>query len=289
MKSLLRGIVAATFALVLAGVASAQLPLEPPHSGGQGVTGAFEGWFKNPDGSFNILIGYYNRNEKESIDIPVGPNNHIDPGGPDMGQPTHFEPGRQWGVMTIKVPASFGQKKLTWTIVANGKTMSIPVHLNDLWVVQPYLDATDNTPPWISFEENSRGVQGPPIGTVKTMTAKVGEPLALNAFLQDDVITPPLGGGFGRGGGTPVTLTWMKYRGPGDVKFAEVKPKIEKTDIKADAKMKYTGKSSTTATFNAAGDYTLEAVVTDLSGVGGGGFQCCWTSAQVKVTVKAGQ
>ena len=140
----------------------AQLPLEPGHSGGQSVTGAFEGWFKNPDGSFSILVGYYNRNVQEAVDVPVGPNNRIEPGGPDMGQPTHFEPGRQWGVMVVKVPADFGTKKLTWTIVANGKPTAITVHLNDLWVVQPYLDATDNTPPWISFEEGSRGMQGPP-------------------------------------------------------------------------------------------------------------------------------
>jgi hypothetical protein len=291
MKSIF-GLVATTLTLTFAltGAAFAQLPLEPPHYEGQGVTGAFEGWFKNPDGSFSILVGYYNRNEKEPIDIPIGPNNKVEPGGPDMGQPTHFEPGRQWGVVTFKVPANFGQKKLIWTITANGHTMAIPVHLNDLWIVQPYLDATDNTPPWISFDEGQKGVQGPPLGIVKNMTATVGEPLTLTAFLADDVITPPLGGGFGRGSGAPVNITWMKYRGAGDVKFAENKPKAEKIDAKsADPKMKYTGKATTTATFSAPGEYVLEAVITDLSGPGGGGFQCCWTSAQVKVTVKAGK
>ena len=275
-----------TLGLVLAGAALSQTPLEPIHSGGQSVTGAFEGWFKNPDGSFSILVGYYNRSAQEAVDIPVGPNNKIEPGGPDMGQPTHFEPGRGWGVMTVKVPANFGAKKLTWTIVANGKPTSITVHLNDLWVVQPYLDATDNTPPWISFEEGAKGVQGPPIGIAKTMTGTVGEPLPLVAYLADDVITPPLGGGFGRGGGSPVNLTWIKYRGPGAVKFAEIKPKAEKTEAKAEPKMKFTGKAATTATFSAPGDYIVEAQITDLSGAGGGGFQCCWTSAQVKVTVK---
>ncbi len=90
--------------LLLAGVAlyaAPQLPLEPKHDSGQGVTGAFEGWYKNPDGTSNILIGYYNRNLKQDLEIPVGPNNKIEPGGPDQGQPTHFLPGRQWGVFTI--------------------------------------------------------------------------------------------------------------------------------------------------------------------------------------------
>src|ERR1700759_5786017 len=105
-----------------AGIAVAQttaLPLEPPHTAGQSVTAAFEGWYPNPDGSANILVGYYNRNQTQELDIPIGPNNHIDPGGPDYGQPTHFVAGRGWGVFTIKVPKGFGEKKLTWTITAN--------------------------------------------------------------------------------------------------------------------------------------------------------------------------
>ena len=67
----------------------AQLPLDPSHETGQSITGAFEGWFKNPDGSFNLLLGYFNRNTKQELDVPIGPNNRIEPGGPDRGQPTH--------------------------------------------------------------------------------------------------------------------------------------------------------------------------------------------------------
>src|SRR5882724_3065665 len=80
------------------------LPFEPQHQSGQTVTGAFEGWFSNPDGTFSILVGYYNRNQAQVLDIPIGPNNKIEPGGPDRGQPTHFIVGRQWGVFTINVP-----------------------------------------------------------------------------------------------------------------------------------------------------------------------------------------
>jgi hypothetical protein len=46
-----------------AALASGQsLPLEPPHESGAGITGAFEGWFKNSDGTFSLLLGYFNRN-----------------------------------------------------------------------------------------------------------------------------------------------------------------------------------------------------------------------------------
>ena len=44
--------------------------------------------------------------------------------------------------------------------------------------------------------------------------------------------------------------------------------------------------ATTTATFSASGDYMLRAQVNDDSGDGGGGEQCCWTNALVKVTVK---
>ena len=71
---------------------------------------AFEGWYPNADGSFSLLIGYYNRNSKEALDIPIGPNNRIEPGEPDQGQPTYFEIGRQWGVFVIKVPKDFGKQ-----------------------------------------------------------------------------------------------------------------------------------------------------------------------------------
>ncbi len=43
---------------------AAQLPLEPKHDSGQSVTAAYEGWFHNDDGTFSLLVGYYNRNQK---------------------------------------------------------------------------------------------------------------------------------------------------------------------------------------------------------------------------------
>src|SRR5436853_394628 len=128
------------------------LPLEPRHDAGQSITAAFEGWFANQDGTYSILLGYYNRNRKQDLDIPVGPSNQIEPGGPDQGQPTHFLSGRQWGVFTVKVPNDFGTRKLTWTLVANGQTNVITMHLKPEWIVEPYEDAANkNTPPVLKF------------------------------------------------------------------------------------------------------------------------------------------
>jgi hypothetical protein len=260
-----------------------QAPVEPPHTSGQGVTAAYEGWYPNPDGTSTILIGYYNRNLKEMLDIPVGPNNRIEPGGPDRGQPTHFLPGRQWGVFTITVPKNFGEQKLTWTLVANGKTASIPVSLNPLWVISPFTEAGGNTPPFIGFAESGPFVQGPPRSVATSLETAPQTPLPLNIWVSDDAKVPPAFEAYAKM--LPmVSVTWSKFRGPGEVKFAAEKPKVEKTDFKAPAA--YAGKSSTTATFSEPGDYLIEVVANDISGVGGAGFQCCWTTAQVKVTVK---
>ena len=40
---------------------------------GQNVAPAFEGWEQNPDGSYNFVFGYLNRNYEEEVDIPIGP------------------------------------------------------------------------------------------------------------------------------------------------------------------------------------------------------------------------
>ena len=75
--------------------AYAQEPVVPVREYGQSVIGAFEGWYQNTDGSFTMLVGYFNRNNQEHLNIPVGPNNQILPGAPDRGQRTHFLPRRQ--------------------------------------------------------------------------------------------------------------------------------------------------------------------------------------------------
>lgn len=260
---------------------SAQLPMEPAHLSGESVTGAFEGWFSNPDGTHSILVGYYNRNTKQTVDIPPGPDNRIEPGGPDMGQPTHFLPGRQWGVFTITVPKDFGDKRLTWTIVANGKMTQIPLDVNTLWELSPFVDATGDTPPYIGFAETGPFVNGPKGQTI-SLTNTIPNPLPLTVWLADDAKTPP--------GAPPsrlpaVSIAWSMFRGPGAVTFEKERPTVEKTDFKAPQGSVFTGKATTTATFSDPGEYILKIVANDSTGDGGRGFQCCWSNAYVKVSV----
>jgi len=261
--------VAAALAIL---ISSAQLPLDAPHDSGQSVTAAYEGWYANPDGTFSLLVGYFNRNLKQTLDIPIGPDNHIDPGGPDRGQPTHFLTRRQWGVFTVQVPRDFGSQKITWTLTANGKTTAIPMGLNSLWEISPMKDpAQGNTPPVLKFAAAGPAFQGPPRGIAATFSARVGQPMTLTLWASDDGIVDP----DRRAGASPVTVFWSKYRGPGDVTFENARPAVDKA----------TSEAITKATFAGAGEYVLRAQANDVSGEGGGGFQCCWTNAHVGVTV----
>ena len=262
--------------------AGAVSTVEPPHDSGQSVTAAFEGWFPNADGTFSILFGYYNRNFKQELDIPIGPDNHIEPGRPDQGQPTHFLTRRQWGVFTVTVPKDFGTKKLTWTLTANGATNSIPASLDPLWQLSPFKDATGNTPPYIGFDEKGPFVNGPR-GQSESLTTTVNTPLPVTIWVADDASVIP---GATRPASPAVTLTWSKFRGPGTVSFSSDKPSIEPAEFVSPPGSTFQGKATTTATFSEAGEYILHLVANDWSGEGGRGFQCCWSNAQVKVTVK---
>jgi hypothetical protein len=301
------------------GQTPSSLPLTAPiRERGSSISPAFEGWYYDKDGSIRVLVGYFNRNTKQEFDIPVGPNNRIEPGGPDMGQPTHFSPGRQWGVFSFKAPRDLGTNKLTWTIVSNGFTNAITLHTQPDYIVEPFQDAANkNTPPVLKFRPDGQGVTGAPNGIAEKYTATSGVPLAITVWVSDEGPKinvpdpssrgrgrggagrgaaagrgePAAGGAPGRGAGAgapgdinpefrpapPLALTWTKFRGPGEVKFDNQKPTIDTNDQ---------GKSTVNATFSAPGDYILRVEGNDSTGVGGGGFQCCWTNAHIGVTVK---
>ena len=302
------------------------LQLAPLGAAGEAVFPAFEGWGPSKDGSQNILlIGYFNRNKDQELDIPIGPNNRIEPGGPDYGQPTHFHTGRQWGVFAITVPKDFGTKKLTWTLVANGQTSVVSFWTNpQYWIDFFKHGASGNEPPVIQFSPAGAEMTGPPIAQGPALSGTVGQPIPLKLWVRDAPATydpaegltprptPPAdgaaagaGGGRGGRGGPPPNFDFSAASGPGGVRARPggTAPDIGVTwkkyrgpgEVKiADDQIKLTNKkdgklvleAATTATFSAPGEYWLRAQVNDASGEGGSGDQCCWTTAHVKVIVK---
>ena len=253
------------------------LPLDPPRDRGTSITPAFEGWYQNPDGTFSLLIGYYNRNSREALDIPVGPNNKVEPGAPDQGQPTHFEIGRQWGVFTVKVPKDFGAKAVTWTIVSGGEAQAIPMSLNKGYPITPFKElGMGNQPPVLQFTQGGPKFTGPPTAVAASFTGTVGQPIPIQVWVEDPKEKGAEAAPAGRGPSSIANMSFHVHRGPGPVTFDKARVPVPKQGDMV----------STNATFKTPGEYMLRVQANDESGEGGGGFQCCWTNTYVKVSVK---
>jgi hypothetical protein len=158
---------------------------------GQDVAPVYEGWHDNPDGTKDLIFGYFNRNQSQEIDAPVGPDNNIEPGGPDQGQPTHFYPRRSRFVFRVRVPKDFGKKEVVWTLASNGKrntaygTLAPDYYTDDIVMMNDQgaggsggggFNINENKPPTVKVEGE------------KTRTVAVGQSLALAATANDDGI-----------------------------------------------------------------------------------------------------
>jgi len=258
-------------------VSVAQMPLAPHSGKGQTVTPVFEGWYRNPDGTHSLSFGYFNRNLEEALEIPIGPDNYMEPGPANQGQPEHFQPRRHWGVFAVNVPADFAYERIVWTLKIRGETFNIPGSLNRDWEIDALHGeaGSGNTPPSVSFHSGGPEGSGPKGVTGEPLAATVGSPLAVTVWASDD--GSPSGAVSAAGEeGVPVTLTWFKHQGPGAVNFSEATHEVGHSG----------GEAKTTATFSEAGAYVLRVRANDASGVAGAGHaQCCWTNGFVNVTV----
>ena len=276
---------ALALAALTAGAAApmrAQLPFAVPKSSGQAVTPAFEGWYRNPDGSFSISFGYYNRNAQEALSVPIGAANRVEPGPPNQGQPTDFQPGRHWGVFAVKVPADFGSKEVTWTLAVRGETYAIPGHLRPSWEIDALAGeaGSGNTPPALKFEPGGTEGSGPLGVTAGPVAAVANTPVSLTVWARDDGKPSSSVGRSGRGG-VPVTVTWFVHQSPAGAGAVTFSPASARVAVAG-------GEAATQATFTTPGDYIVRVRANDASGISGAGHaQCCWTNGFLRVAVSA--
>jgi len=127
----------AAVALLLIGIANAQPPedLRIRYNSGQAVVPIFEGWRRNTEGSFDLVFGYFNRNYVEEVVLPVGPANHFEPEGPDVGQPAYFYPRLNRFAFRVTVPKDWGSQPVVWTLTAHGKTEKAFGSLAPIWEI----------------------------------------------------------------------------------------------------------------------------------------------------------
>jgi hypothetical protein len=223
---------------------------------GQNVAPVFEGWEHNADGTSSLVFGYLNRNYEEEVDIPVGPDNHVDLGDDEL-QPTHFYPRRQRFLFRVALPRDWDAKrKVTWTLTSRGRTDQARGWLQPEWELSEAVIVENmgggvpdpnNKPPALTIQ---------PVRPVTLPNAAV-----LMASATDDGLPKP----YRRAPSNPdrdeqprrprgVQIKWMHYRGPGTVTFApEASPIVHGAPVALTAQ----------ATFSAPGTYVLRATAND--------------------------
>ena len=283
---------AGALALVLMGLTAAPVnaqlpqqlrdyPLAPVQSSGDLVAPFFDGWIANADGSVTMVFGFMNRNTEENVDIPLGPNNYIEPAQFDGVQPTHF-PIYAWrglrerGAFAVTVPANMAGTEIVWTLAHAGHSYSLPGRATSTaYEMSSAPRALGSLNPGIRFTQGGpegsgrEGIMGPRV------TASVGTPVTLSAFVQDR--------GEREGYDTesslfPVTATWIRHQGPGEVQLTPVREEIDGAAG--------WGEATTLATFTEPGEYVIRMRVDNFTAPDSRfGNQCCWSNAYVPVTV----
>src|SRR5215469_7491802 len=154
---------------------------------GQDVVPSFDGWIRNADGTFTLVFGYLNRNYEEELAIPPGPDNKLEPGLADQGQPTYFLPRRHAWVFRVTVPADFGNKEVVWTVTANGRTEKAYGHLiKDEEILERLIQTRGNLSPGLDDPNKPPSIFLVPVaGTV------AGSPVSITAMVTDDGLPKP--------------------------------------------------------------------------------------------------
>ena len=290
-RSLLLGIALAAAAI---GVVSAQAPrpLAPTPPDGQRVAPFFDGFYENADGSVVLSFGYSNLNATEVVEIPLGPNNFIEPKEFDGRQPTSFPPvsgggptgarrDRERGVFTVTVPATF-KGDVVWTLRHAGQTNKVPGRTKTGAYGLRWPMAMGSIPPMVGFTAKTMTGRGPVGIESAPMQATVGVPLPITIWTKDDSDRDEdAEGGVkfkARGPERPaINIKWYKHSGPGPVTFDPATSGL--TDLE--------GSASTTATFTQGGNYVLRVRVDNFGRPDtSAGNQCCWTNGYARVTVK---
>jgi hypothetical protein len=214
---------------------SPKLPTELSNirfNSGQSVVPYFEGWIRNPDGTFDLVFGYFNRNWEQELAIPAGPDNTVELGGPDAGQPTFFLPRRQRFVYRVTVPKDFGKKEVVWSITANGRTEHAFGSLIREQEITERVVLTNggynpgltdpNKPPSVTVAPTPRVIAGEPV-TLTVAVADDGLPKPRAIAVPRQASSSTFGGQINSSTGSPrpagLTVSWMQYGGPGKVAF----------------------------------------------------------------------
>ena len=255
-------------------------PLATLHKSGDLVAPFFDGWYDNGDGTVTFAFGFMNRNTEEIIDIPLGPNNFLEPAQYDGMQPTHFPVYDRRGLQGKRERQAFAVTlpkdgtEVWWTLTHAGRTYRIPGRARDIaYDMSRGPAAFGSLAPAVRFTPEGPEAQGPGGIVAERVTTSVGRPVTLTALVADR------GERYGKAEKVfyPVHAEWIWHQGPTEISFEPAKSTVEDEGW---------AEVRTVATFTQPGEYMVRVRV-DNFGAPDSRFdnQCCWTSAYVPVTV----
>lgn len=256
----LRG--AASLTLLLICTATPCVNAQIRYDRGQNVAPAFDGWEQNPDGTYSMVFGYLNRNYEEEVDIPIGPNNTIDPGG-DRGQPTHFYTRRHRFVFKVVVPKDWDkQRRVVWTLTSHGRTDQAKGWLQPEWELNDEVISENNAGGVLEAGNKPPSITGGPAQTISLPDSATLTVSATDDGLPKPLPRPPVANADTaaipdlpeRRRQEGVRIKWILYRGPGKVKFdPDISPVVYGKPITLTSKV----------SFSAPGTYVLQAIASD--------------------------
>lgn len=209
----------------------------------QPIYPAYDGFLKNPDGSYTLAFAYFSHNA-EPVTIAPGPSNVFAPAPGDRMQPTTFKPGH-WRFQCVMVVGPEFDGRMKWTLTYGGvATGTSERMLQSNWNLVEGAAALSkieyatvpkgqclNRPPAVRV----LGVTARPNAPPPTLTAVLNEEFNLFGSAHDE----------GLPRGKQLAVEWKVLKGPGTATFT------------------MPGSARTKVTFSAPGLYELELTATD--------------------------
>jgi len=229
-------------AWVVAAVLIGPLLALPKAQRNQPIYPAYDGYLKNPDGSYTLSFAYFSHNA-DPVTIPPGPANAFGPAPGDRMQPTVFKPGH-WRFQCVMVVGSDFDGKMRWSLTYAGTTTGTSERmLQSNWNLVEGAPALSK----IDYAKVPRGVclNRPPTVRVLGVTSRPNNPATLSVALNEELNLFGSAHDEGLPRGKALVVEWKMLRGPGAVTFT------------------IPGAARTKARFSAPGFYELELTATD--------------------------
>lgn len=209
----------------------------------QPIYPAYDGYVKNPDGSYTLSFAYFSHNA-EPVTIPPGRENTFAPAPGDRGQATTFLPGH-WRFQCVMVLGPDFDGHLVWTVTYGGTSTGTSQNMliSSYNLVEGAAELKR-----IDYAHAPRGVclnQAPDVRVLGVRPAGRGQPpvVDVGAGEELDLFGSVHDEGLPRG--AALDVSWAKLSGPGNVRFSNAK------------------EPRTLAFFDAPGLYELELTASD--------------------------